>query len=379
MHKLAALLGCSLGLAATPALAGAQAGRSAPEAPLALELLGTPLPAAAAADTARADTVARPKVEEKKAAAVMEVGTGKVKFSGTVQAWYVGGGEAVTSTFRVRRAELKFAGELTPAAHWTLMVDPSKALKVSNGAVSQSTSLLQDAHATLKLGGFSLDAGQFKLPLSREGFTQSSSKIETVERALFISDGKYGLVRDLGFMLSGPLVRGVSFHLGAFNGAGEMQNTPDTNDDKVVAGRVEVQTPVRGLSLGSSGAWGGEVSESNVRHDRLGGDVAFVRGPVTVRAEVMRGRDAAVERLGYYGLAAYRVGQLELVGRYDAWDRDTASETAAADALERHYVAGVNYFVVGTASKLQATYAHRTFGGVAPSSGMLLVNVQMAW
>jgi hypothetical protein len=322
----------------------------------------------------------------------MEVGAGKVKFSGLVQAWYMGGSSDVTSTFRVRRAEMKFAGEIGPSARWTVMFDPSKALRVSNsyatvdgtrvvtdGKVTQGSLLLQDAYVSVLLGGFTLDAGQFKLPLTLEGSSVSSARLETVERSLLINEGKYGNVRDLGAMLSGPLSSDISFQIGLFNGAGEGQNSVDANDQKVAAGRLELRTALEGLRLGTSGAWSGEESDENPRRDRLGADLSFSRGPVLLRSEVMRGWDGELERRGYYALAAYRHGRKELVGRYDTWDPNTGLETAAGNVTERSYTGGLGWLLGGSNTKVQANYTYRTFGDLLSARSLFLVNLQTSW
>ncbi len=314
--------------------------------------------------------------EAKAPAAALQVGVGTVRFGGLLQAWYVDGpGDQVTSTFRVRRAELRFAGEVTPTARWTLMLDLAKTLKVTDGRANPTTHLLQDAYVTLDAGPLEIDAGQLKLPLGHEGSVASSARLETIERTPFITEGKLGMVRDLGVLVGVPLGRGARLGVGAFNGVGEGQNGQDADDAKIGVARLELPT-IGGLRVAASGAYGG--ARDDARRDRLGADAVLAAGPATVRVEWMRALDGAVQREGWYGLAAYRVGDWQLVGRHDVFDRDRHAETGAADMRERDWTAGVTYLVSGSNVRVQANYVRRTFA-TQPGEGMLYAAVQTAW
>ncbi|HEX6042799.1 porin, partial [Longimicrobium sp.] len=326
-----------------------------------------------AADSARRDSVpAAAPAPARPAGAAIVVNTGTVRFSGVVQAWYTDGTDRGQRTFRLRRTELRFAGDIAPRARWVLMVDPSKSLRinssydtvgdsrvVTDSRVSQASLMLQDAYVSVDFAGFTLDAGQMKLPLSYEGGVQSSPKLPMMERSMFVADGRFGLVRDMGVLLSGRVTSGVSVSLGAFNGVGENQNTTDSNPQKVVVGRVALRTFIPGLQLGTSGAWSGAETDENPRRDRLGGELVYGRGPLQVQAELMRGWDGAIRRRGYYALAAYRVGTVEVATRYDDWDRDLDRESAAANVHERDYGLGLNYYLSGTAVRLQTNLVRR--------------------
>src|SRR5258705_3088371 len=62
----------------------------------------------------------------------VEVGIGKIKFNGLLQTWFLAGNGGLTDTFRIRRAELKFTGEISPHFKWTVMIDPAKYLTLNN-------------------------------------------------------------------------------------------------------------------------------------------------------------------------------------------------------------------------------------------------------
>jgi phosphate-selective porin len=308
-----------------------------------------------------------------------------VTFNGLVQAWYAAGNEGFRDTFRIRRSELYFNGRITEKARWQIMLDPSKALALDAGAaaVNPSTRVLQNAVVTFDAGpGTQVSVGQFKLPLGLEG-RQSSGRLDTVERALFASDrargGALADVRDIGILARWSSGTAVEVQAGVFNGVAETQNDVDGNDQKAVAGSIAWR-PRRGLHLGASGAWGNGRGD-RPRRDRAGAEVELVRGPFTVRSELMAGRDGAVERMGAYGHLGYRLTpRLEAVFRLDQWDPDTRSDATAATVGERDYVLGMNVFLSRHNLKLQASYLRKTFReGVLPSRGVVLLNTQTFW
>jgi len=374
---------------------------------------GTPVPAAGPPVNAAApQTVAQQeqvKTEEHKPETVtaetadvrpkgVEVGIGKIKFNGLLQTWFIGGNGGLTDTFRIRRAELKFTGEISPHFKWTVMIDPAKSLSLNNtfttvggntvlkdSSVNQASRILQDAYITLSYWKrVNVNVGQFKVPLGLEGL-QSSATLDT-ERALFASDrsrgGTFGDVRDVGLMIYGPLSKRVDYQLGVFNGSGESQNDLDKNDQKAVAGRLIARPSfIRGLQLGGSGVWGNGQRSDRPRRDRLGAEALFVRGPVTLKGEVMTGSDGPIHRRGYYGHFAYQIDEkFQGVFRIDTWDPDISKQTTPANASERDYVAGFNYFIRQRYFKLQFNYLRKTYANsLLPSRNVLLLNLQTWW
>ena len=315
-------------------------------------------------------------------------------FNGLVQAWYAAGTEGFRDTFRIRRSELYFNGQITNKARWQVMLDPAKALALETGpsdsprvvppsAIAQSTRLLQNAVITFDYNPrMRSSIGQFKLPLGLEG-QQSSGRLDTVERALFASDrargGAYADVRDVGVMVRGGSGSRLDIQAGLFNGVGESQNETDRNDQKAVAASVVVR-PVSGLHLGSSGAWGNGGGD-RPRRDRVGAEVQYTRGPLTLRSELMTGHDGALHRRGAYGHAGYRFSpRVEGVLRVDTWDPDTDSDATASSVAERDYIAGVNVFLSQHNLKLQANYLRKTFhDDVVPARNVFLINTQTFW
>lgn len=334
-----------------------------------------------------------------KSQTAVETGLGKVKFTGLLQGWYAGGDRGFNDTFRIRRAEMKFTGELLPKVRWTVMLDLAKALSLNtssttvNGTsvvgdvtVNQSSRILQEAFVTL--GYFkraNVNIGQFKLPVSQEAL-QSSAALDTVERALFLSDrsrgGALGDVRDFGVMLFGPLNSQLDYQIGVFNGSGENMNDVDRSDQKSIAGRLVFHPGfLKGLQLGGSGVWGNGNRSTNPRRDRLGAELVFEREKFKFKSEFMTGVDGTIHRRGYYAHFGYRfLPKLEGIFRFDMFDPDIRRESSSTNVTERDFITGINYYIKDNNLKLQINYLRKTFAGsFVPSRNQLLVNLQTSW
>jgi phosphate-selective porin len=342
-----------------------------------LDLAAVPAPATADAPAKGAAPAPAP----------VTAGTGTIKFNGLLQGWLAGGDAGFQDTFRIRRAELKFSGDLGKNVGWVVMIDPSKSLGTVTGggatSVNQATRPLQDAFLTVgRPAQLALTAGQFKIPISREGL-ESSAVLDTVERALFISDrargGAYGDIRDIGLSVKRSVANRYDVTFGIFNGTGESQNETDRNERKALSGRFSTRVPgIEGLQLGTSAAWGG--GSGDARRDRATADLLFVRGALKLKSEVAAGRDGALDRFGFYVHGGYRIRpRVELVARFDQWDPDTGSEATPGAARERDYIAGANISITESL-RLQANLVRKTFASdAAVDRNLFLINMQTSW
>ena len=332
-------------------------------------------------------------------AILVDTGGVKLRVSGLFQGWYTASDQDVVDTFRLRRAELKFSGDVSPRIKWTVMVDPAKTLGlttttssmggqtvVTGSSISQSGRLLQDAFVSLNwMPALSVEVGQQKLPLGMEG-TSSSGKLDLVERALFMTDkargGGYADIRDFGMIVRGKTARGqVEYSGGFFNGLGESFNDTDRNEDKPIALRVVAKpTAVKGLHVGASIAREGVDLFDVTARERQGVELAWARGFFGFKSEYMGGRDAAVTRQGGYAQVSAKLTKaLTTVARFDAWDPDTRSEGTAATVTERDWIGGFTYILHPSGVWLQMNYVRKTFGEVSPSRNVFMTNVQTAW
>jgi hypothetical protein len=323
-----------------------------------------------------------------------------VQINGLVQVWYLDGHTIANAhdTYRVRRADLKLSGVISPRVGWHVSFDGAKALNLTKNAtvvgdsttlrdanVDQRSRILQEASIYVAVTPtLRVDVGQQIIPVSLEGVTPAS-QIETIERTMFIAErtrgGGISDVRDIGAAARGSAAAGyVDYQIGLFNEMGESQNSSDQNDQKAVIGRVAFHLPViPELRLGvSGGSEGGAVGQ---RHERAGAEAQYRNRWITLRSELMGARDGELRRLGYYGVGAIRPApRVELVARWDNWDPDLHNESGLADVFEREIVAGANYFIDGGSTRLAANVIRSTFpSGRLPSTTLLLFALQVAW
>jgi phosphate-selective porin OprO and OprP len=231
--------------------------------------------------------------------------------------------------FDLRRARLVLRGDLGKGFDFKLQAE----------LAGSAAKLLDAALGWRHADALKVTAGQFKIPFSQENLI-SSNKLETVNRSqvveALVARGRdvigNQVGRDIGVMASGtaPFGKpgaGVDYALGVFNGSGI--NTTDTNDRKDLVGRVVVR-PVEGLSIGGSGYSGRfTLPVAPDRDDlrrRVGGEIAYQKGPWLFKGEYISGTDAHVDREGWYAMGCWFAipSTLQAVAKYDAYDPNTA-------------------------------------------------------
>ena len=269
---------------------------------------------------------ARREAAAKKAPAPVTAGFGKIQFDGLMQQWLVGAdGGGAASTARIRRMELKFAGEVRPNVRWTVMVDPAKSLSVNttsvNGTtvatgVNQSSNILQDAFITYVAGPhLSVDVGQEKIPISMEGL-RSSSQLLTIERSIMntlpTNSGRMGDIRDTGIQVRGSYPQ-VEYTVAVMNDTGPRQNDVENNNRKDAMYRL-VYRGLRSARIG----FGGDAPHGQRRRVEDSSQ-ALRRGPIVqsrrayVRVRVRAGAGPVGWQLG-----ARRRGELAVCVSADA-------------------------------------------------------------
>jgi hypothetical protein len=275
-----------------------------------------------------------------------------------------------TSTFRVRRAEVKIKGDISPGlVGYTIMFDPSKLLfsqttvpvtgtmpppmaGESAGSVSvlqpgADRAVLQDAYITFQSEYADVSIGQFKMPVSLEGYG-SAAKLLFPERALVAR--AYGDKRDLGLRVEKKLGDYFYYLAGVWNGTG--LNRLDEDNEKDVGLRLEAY-PVSGLTIGAVGYTTVGERDGLVR-DRVEGDLRYDANDVFVIGEYIHGWDGAkvaqtpgaepsrAEGHGVYGGLGYtfvkRIQPIVRVGMLDP-NLDVSGNRTA------HYEFGMNYYL----------------------------------
>jgi len=296
----------------------------------------------------------------------------------------------------LRKADLKFNGFISPRITWRVSFDAGKVLNlvetttkigdslaITQASVDQRTRMLQDAALTMKLNPYvALDIGQQILPLSLEG-TVSTANVETIERTLFISEKSraiaLGDIRDIGVSANG-FYKGLEYHGGLFNEAGDAAGTTDPNDQKTLMARVAYHFPLLpSLQIGTSGGY--QPGPGIVYRQRVGSEIQFKNPTYTFRTETMTARDGALRRFGWYALGAYRPDtKWQFAARYDYWDKDITGENVFNNALQKQIVGGGSYAFDQTA-KVAANLIYQRFPNVPsiPTRVFGIVAFQAVW
>jgi hypothetical protein len=317
---------------------------------------------------------------------------------GFLQVYYRDGDPTAKDGFRLRKADLKFSGDLSPRLRWRITFDASKqltltktlstiddSLALTDVAVDQRSKIVQDAALTYTFNkALALDIGQQIIPLSLEG-TIPTAQVETIERTMFIVERSratgLGDIRDIGVSANGrTLDSTLEYHLGVFNETGEGAGTVDANQQKAVMARIAIHPS--GLSHFQFGGSGGfEGGPINQRRERAAGEIQYRDAHLTLRTEAIGARDGTLRRFGWYGLSALRpTTHLQLVARYDSWDRDLSGERSISDATERQMTVGASY-LLDASTKVAFNVIRQTFPNVSnPRAGtVLLAAFQAVW
>ncbi|MEI9941104.1 MAG: porin [Pseudomonadota bacterium] len=308
----------------------------------------------------------------------------------TLQFWAFGanqGGDTQT-TLRIRRAELRVKGEIIPKVFgFNVMIDPARVtdnnkstLTVGGGGMgtvavnNQGTvTILQDFMVSFMSDYADLTLGQFKIPISYEGYN-SAAKLLFPERA--VVSRRFGDQRDIGIKIDKKLGKHFYYQVAMFNGEG--QNKIDSNTQKDLAARVEVY-PIEGLMIAGAGSMGAHARDSSPTKDRLEADFRLDLAHVLLQAEYIHGWDGAtgqptarVESAGFYAVLGYtiadKVQPLFRIGRFDSdvtkdlpgKSTERGSSAPFSDEM-MSYELGVNYFIHGDNAKLQASWSKFVF------------------
>jgi hypothetical protein len=317
-----------------------------------------------------------------------------------LQGWYLlDDAAAVQNTFRVRRAELSARGEILPGRFaYGLMFDLARLLEFQDralpvtpatpGAMPETvtakqpvgaSSVLQDVFITLVTSWADLSIGQFKIPVSYEGYNPSS-KLLFAERALVSS--RFGDRRDVGLRLAKQFTR-FGYSAGLFNGSGG--NATDTNEGKDGALRVEVY-PVTGLLLAGVVYRSLTGRRKSGARDRLEGDLRFEWRRLLVQAEYIHGRDVAADPTGavvttrghglYAAFAAHVVQQLQAAVRFGYLD----PSRAAGSDHRLAYEAVINHYLRQVEARLQLAFSHfRSPDPARPPQNVLILAAQAVY
>ena len=326
---------------------------------------------------------AQPAQPEKE---VASVGVGSLTVDGLLQGWYqFTDGATPEDTFRLRRAEIRLSGEITPTVPWSVMVDPAQVrdddtrssdINGTNYVTSVGRkSVLQDFLITFKTCPYSsVDVGQYKVPFGMEGL-ESSAKLDLIERSMVSSLLRWADYRDVGVTCKGDLSIGdvkIQPAVGIYNGEG--QNRLDGNNAMAYAGRLVVK-PVESVHLGVA-HYSGERGVAETDDNRTGVEAKITLAPVTVYGEYATGESDGKDKETYYATVVCDLGDTcQAVARYDWYDPD---KDAADDAMDETSV-GLNHFIRKHNAKLAVNYVFRGEEGASVDNDIVRVLAQVSF
>jgi hypothetical protein len=286
-----------------------------------------------------------------------------------LQAWGFYSDEPTpVSYFRIRRAEIKIKGDISPGlVSYGVMFDPSKLLPFSRsnvpvtgempppttaGSVSvlqpgNDLGVLQDLYVTFQSEYADVSIGQFKTLVSLEGGMTSASKLLFPERALVARN--YGDKRDIGVKVEKKIGDYFYYQVGLYNGSG--LNHLDDDNEKDVGLRLEVY-PVAGLTVAGAGYTTVGERDGLIR-DRVEGDLRYDANDAFFIGEYIHGWDgpkaARFDGHGVYGGLGYtfvkRIQPIVRVGMLDP-NLDVSGNRTA------HYEFGMNYYLRGQEARI---------------------------
>ena len=336
-----------------------------------------PLPAAAAAAPAAPPLPTALKIGE----------GGELRVGSLLQAWYIwddslpGSGSSPfgnttgKNTFRLRRAEFRLSGRVSPSWGFEVMADMAKTLNPAS-----DNKVLQDvAVSFVGLKGQEFAIGQKKIPLTDESL-RSSTDLDFAERAQMtrvLSD-----VRQTGVFYRGSWGRYLGAAFSVTNGVLSNLNS-DTNDTVLGTGKVDLK-PVEGLVVGSSGSLG-EVDGGTAhrRRSRLGAHLRYDGPdsfPILLRAEFLTASDESsnletIRMSGWYASMLLRFARKLRIGfRWDELNQDRDNPGKSS----RIVTGALQYFPVGKYANVKLEFNNirqegRRVGAVPEEEYNLLV------
>lgn len=247
----------------------------------------------------------------------------EVKFRGLVQGdgrmWFGDDRFPQNDTFLLRRAEPTIEGT------WGSLLGFRLAAQLAG-----DTATVLDAYADLKFDPrATIRVGRFKTPVGLERL-QSSSSTEAIELG-FPSELAPG--RDIGVQLQGEFPAGVSYALGAFNGAVDGRDgvTSNPDNDLEVAGRIFFE-PWKNDANALSGLGFGLAASHGDKHGSGNNFLPRYRTPGQVQVFGYLGdvvADGSQDRISpqayYYG------GRFGLLGEYIVSKQEVAAPARAVD------------------------------------------------
>ena len=263
-------------------------------------------------------------------------------------------------TASLNRVRLSADGSLPHAFGYRVLVEYESA----TGPRTAAGVALRDAYVRWTHAPWSITAGQFKTPFSREYMT-SITAIETADRSTVVDT--LAPKRDVGVMGEWARPWG-SAALGVFNGEG--QNATLNRDSTLLVISRLAARPLAELAVAGSVAAYGDDST------RYGGEASIERSGVLLRGEVIgqhrhgRGRDD----LGWFILGGWRIAPwLQIIARREDFQRPSLGVARRISAT----TAGANLDLPGGRTRLLTNFVSRATGSPRVTRQAWISQVQL--
>jgi hypothetical protein len=249
-------------------------------------------------------------------------------------------------TALLNRVRIGVDGTLPARFTWRATVE----YEAPTGDKTAAAVSLRDAYIRWSPSPYSVTAGQFKVPFSRE-FMTSLALLETLDRSAVVDT--LAIRRDVGVMAEAVASSYATISVGAYNGEG--QNATANRDTSVlVVGRMSTQIVPYTSIAGSVGRF----SADSLRYDA---DATIEFRGFVLRGEMLgqhkRGRDK--DDFGWFVLGGYRVlPWLQVIARQEDFQRPSISQARRISAT----TAGINAEVVPARVRLSAHFVDRATG-----------------
>ncbi len=310
--------------------------------------------------------------------------------------------------FRLRRAEFGFSGNLLgKRVGFKVNMNPAQAPEFINtdltvkGATPSTpgvaptvtakqppslTTVLSDVYVTYSFDWLDVQFGQYRIPISWEGYN-GSSKLMFPERSTVARF--FGDTRDLGAKV-GKSTKLINWGLFLFDGSGtgfynESPTAPAKYQKEFMA-RFELY-PLEGLMLAVAD-WNSVIDRYAAgTRDRVEFDARYEAHNVLFQSEFIRGWDRVSDNgpfnssFGWYAALGYTLAEtwqpVIRVGNLDPLLGSDAAATAATDETT-FYEIGLNWFINKHETKLQLAYSLFQFHD-KPNEGTVILNTQISY
>lgn len=301
-----------------------------------------------------------------------------LKVGGLVQLWtlaapdydkYVPASLGASSSFLAKRAEVALQGSIAEILNFVIMMDFARYPGTFTVTGDRASLPTQDLFIDYLIPFAHIRVGQFLKPITMES-DQPSGDLYFIRRSMHTGGGTFagniagtvafGDQRDIGIMAHYQFTANstpfLEYKLGFFQG--DSQNLVEFDNNKALAGKINIMPFGEVLKLGVSGQLETATTAAQ-RKDRAGAHMLLSLGGLVLSFEYMHGWDYAVENTGLYGAIVYDLKEATGIALQPGFKVDyffkggiTQNDPVAI------YTGGLNYQVVPKHARIQLNYIY---------------------